>query len=72
MCLPVDWSVWILTLGIGHQPQTARFRDVTLALLLKGNMYPNEPVGSYPWWEWAAVGAFLLFCVLVTLVRRRR
>jgi hypothetical protein len=41
-------------------------------LVLKGNIYPNEAVGSYPWWEWAAVGVFLLAGILWTLLRRRR
>jgi len=45
---------------------------VIYLLLLKGNLYPNEPVGSYPWWEWAAVGVFLVVLILWSLLRRRR
>jgi hypothetical protein len=45
---------------------------VTALLFLKGNLYPNEPVGSYPWWEWAAVGVFLLVGILWTVLRRRQ
>jgi hypothetical protein len=40
--------------------------------LLKGNNYPNEPAGSYPWWEWAAVGVVLLGMILWSFLRRRR
>jgi hypothetical protein len=46
--------------------------SLTALLFLKGNLYPNEPVGSYPWWEWAAVGVFLLVLILWSLLRRRR
>jgi len=45
---------------------------VTVLLFLKGNLYPNEPVGSYPWWEWAAVVVFLLVLILWSFLRRRR
>lgn len=43
-----------------------------LRLLNGNNPYPQGPVGSYPWYTWAAVGVFLVVWLLYYFARRRR
>ena len=42
-------------------------------LLLNGNnQYPNGPVGTYPWYVWAAVGVFVLIIWFFRYFVRRK
>lgn len=43
-----------------------------LRLLNGNNPYPQGPVGTYPWYTWAAVGVFLVVWLLYYFARRRR
>lgn len=51
----------------------SNFLNLLGLLLINGNNpYPNGPVGSYPWYTWAAVGVFVLIWFFWYFVRRRR